>query len=47
MNKEFGVFFIYGKKNLGLFGIFYECMKMMMKMRRERDEEMLKKIRCL
>jgi len=24
MNEEFGVFFIYEKKNLGLFGIFDE-----------------------
>jgi hypothetical protein len=34
------------EKKLGLFVLFDECMKMMMKMRREEDEEMLKKIRC-
>jgi len=32
------------KKNMGLFGIFDERMKMMMK--REEDDKMLKKIRC-
>ena len=39
--------FLFMKKNMGLFGIFDERMKMMMKMKREEDDEMLKKkIRC-
>ena len=34
--------FLFMKKNMGLFGIFDERMKM----KREEDDEMLKKIRC-
>ena len=47
IRRSKGFFFLYlflCKKILGLFEVFDECMKKMMKMRMEEDEEMLKEL---